>query len=215
MKALVLGCSHAAGSEMWCDPKLSFPSGPAGFYKFDHGVTRSFPVKIAQALGFDQIENFSIPGGSNDAMLRIFLDNKLDSTDLVISCWTGVNRTEIYDNEWIHIAPGKEEVQNQHKEFYRQWVSYSSDQAGRLNKIKNIVTLNALAAQQSIRVINIDSFWPVSNFEPYGYWPVQRPFFDWAVQQGFAKTDGGHFFEDAHQAFADYVLQNLKIQLDI
>ena len=194
---------------MWRDPSLSFPPGPEGFYKFDYGVTRSFAVKIANSLGFDNVENCSVPGGSNDSMFRIFLDHK-HSVDLIVACWTGYNRTEIYDDQWVPIAPGKEDILDKHRDFLKQWASYSSDQAGRLNKMKNIVSLNAIAQQQNIRVINIDSFWPVSNFENYGYWPVNIPFFDWANQHQFVKTVNGHFFEDAHSAYCNYVLEHTQ-----
>lgn len=203
--ALVLGCSHAAGSEMWQAPGIVQRTDDEFFL---YGVTRSYPVKIASALGYEIVDNRSIPGGSNDAMFRIFESTKPGSYDVVIACWTGINRSEIYNNnQWHAMAPGKD-VDDQYQHYFQQWITYGiSDQAGRLNKIKNIVALNALAQQQGVRVININSFWPVANFSSYGHWPVDQDFWSWCSNRQYPHTDLGHFFEPAHQAFADYVLK--------
>ena len=68
-KALILGCSHASGAEM-----------------FDHidqdyskGFFNSYPAQIASGLGYE-IENRSISGGSNDAMFRIFEHHQKELT---------------------------------------------------------------------------------------------------------------------------------------
>jgi hypothetical protein len=228
MRAVVLGCSHAAGSEM--DKALAIDSQDRANY----GWTHSFPMLIAQQLGYKP-ENWAIPGGSNDAMFRIFTEQlpTLTVQDCVIVCWTGINRTEIWhevDQRWLNFCPnsqrfspieptaharsgspvtGNISLEKQYVGFYEQWMKFQcNDISDRLNKIKNIQALNALAKAHDIPVINIDSFWPVpcvNNID----WAVNETFFDWAIRNNYARTDLGHFFLDAHRAYADMAVKNL------
>ena len=195
-QALVLGCSHADGAEMGVG---------------DYGRYNSYPVLLAERLGY-VVNNLAISGGSNDAMFRIFEKEHLNY-DIVIACWTGHNRTEVWDSVdsvWIPFAPGGHG--GNLEAYMQQWiVHHTDDETGRLNKIKNIMSLNVLAQTHDIKVLNIDSFWPV-----HGYawpstvtWPVLTNFWAWSDAQGYSRTPWGHFDRDAHSAFADYVLKNI------
>ena len=96
--------------------------------------------------------------------------------------------------------------------YWQHWMIHQTDSAtGRLNKIKNIVALNTIAQAHDVRVINIDSFWPVPDYEwPSNvYWPISINFWDWANDKGYARTPWGHFARDAHSAFAEYILKNI------
>ena len=90
--ALVLGCSHAAGTELGTE---------------EFGRQHSFPVLVAQSLGYT-VTNLAQPGSSNDSMFRKFLESA-QGFDLVLTAWTGVSRSEIYwDNQWhplLHSRP--------------------------------------------------------------------------------------------------------------
>ena len=176
----------------------------------DYGRLHCYPVQIAQELGYDLI-NLSISGGSNDAMFRLFTEQTLTPNDIVIACWTGVNRSEIYDKQWITIAPGA--VPDQvNADYFKHWLLYSGNtQVGMLNKTKNILALNALAHAQGIQVINIDSFWPVTDVTwPNSVrWAVDTDFMSWCQQYNFPHTAWGHFFKPAHDSFAEHVLQNI------
>jgi len=191
-QALILGCSHATGSEM-------FPWPQETRY-------HSYPAVIAQDLGY-AVNNLSIPGGSNDAMFRIYEEQKTQP-DLIIACWTGFNRTEIWnDNQWQALAPGRDDGDS------KLWLSYyATDQIGRLNKIKNILALNTIAQHHGVQVINIDSFWSVDDFAwpDNFYWPANTNFWDWCVENRFDRTPHGHFFEPAHKKFAEIVVEKFK-----
>lgn len=194
MKALVLGCSHAEGSEMGTD---------------EYGRTNSYPVLLAERMGYTT-DNHAIGGGSNDAVFRIF-ETKHHNYEIVIACWTGHNRTEVWHHDkWIPFAQGSNAGD---LEAYRQqWiVHHTDDVTGRLNKIKNIVALNALAYMHGVKVVNIDSFWPVHGYvwPSNVLWPVPVDFWTWAKAQGYACTPWGHFGREAHSAFADYILENI------
>lgn len=208
MKALILGCSHAAGSEMAQEPNIKIDN-PALFEN-----QNSFPALIAQQLGYTAI-NCAVAGGSNDAMFGIFCQHlpELASGDIVIACWTGISRIEIrneVDDEWLPIIAGQPcrtslvELQ----QYVHQWTKFGyCDQSAILNKIKNITALNSMANSRAIRVINIDSFWPV---EPVDIsWASPENFWDWAIANHFDRTPNGHFFLPAHQAFADTIVGQL------
>ena len=233
-KALILGCSHAAGAQMSQELPLDFFKNPQDVPAYEGN--NSFPVAISCALGYTAF-NHSISGGSNDAMFRVSVDTiyQLCDQDIIIACWTGLDRTEIWYNDearWLPMSHGQVNVQSsgshsvlrqgislgkqisnptQYKEYGRQWMLYESTVESRqLNKIKNILALNTLAQSHGIRVINIDSFNPINNFKwPDNiFWPVPKTTFcDWCQQAGFTTTSCGHYFKSAHQAFADYVLQ--------
>jgi len=196
MKALILGCSHAEGSEMGTE---------------EYNRANSYPVLLAERQGY-VAHNRAIGGGSNDAMFRIFESEHKDY-NIVIACWTGRNRTEAWhNNAWVPLAPGDKRNFGDLDTYRQQWVVHHTDDVtGRLNKIKNIVALNTLAQAHGIPVINIDSFWPVHGYAwPSNvHWPVPVDFWEWADAQGYAHTPWGHFGRDAHSAFADYILQNI------
>ena len=206
-KALILGCSHAVGAEMFKEPGLVFDNFDQAN---DYGRIHCYPVQIAQALGYNSI-NRSISGGSNDAMFRLFLEETLTPNDIVIACWTGVNRNEIYDNQWIAMAPGAV-PDRVNADYFKHWLLYSANtEIGMLNKTKNILAINALAHAQGIRVLNIDSFWPVPNvaWPHIVSWPVSTDFMSWCQQHNFPHTETVHFFKPAHDSFAEHVLQNI------
>ena len=206
-KAVILGCSHAVGAEMHREPGLVFDSFDQAT---DYERTHCYPVQIAQKLGYDPI-NLSISGGSNDAMFRLFTEQTLTLNDIVFACWTGINRSEIYDNQWVALAPGAV-PDKVGADYFKQWLLYSANtEVGMLNKTKNILALNALAHAQGIPVINIDSFWPVPDvtWPDSVKWVVDIDFMSWCQQHKFPHTDWGHFFKPAHDSFAEHVLQNI------
>jgi hypothetical protein len=202
-QALILGCSHAYGSEMF--PYSKDPRN------------HSYPAIIAKELGYE-INNLSIPGGSNDAMFRIYEEYK-QPVDLVIACWSGCNRSETWHDDtkqWQILVPGldpkKEKIKDtEFLEYRKQWIMFhTDDRVGRLNKIKNILAVNSLATQP---VINIDSFWSIPElvWPKNIYWPIDTTFYNWCFENNYPHTDRGHFFEPAHRAFAEFVLKNINL----
>jgi len=212
-KALILGCSHAVGAEMSREPGLVFDNSSQSR---DYELTHCYPAQIAQALGYMPV-NRGISGGSNDAMFRLLLEETLTPNDIVIACWTGVNRSEVYDETWLQLCPGGAVPKEIAPDYFKQWLLYSGNtEVGMLNKTKNILALNAVAHAQGIRVINIDSFWSIDFFPAIDfawpdtvYWPVDTDFMAWCQQHNFSHTEKVHFFKPAHDSFADHVLQNI------
>lgn len=235
-QALILGCSHALGAEMFKQPGLTLDrtsTSPDAY-----GAKNSYPVQIAQQLGYTAL-NHAISGGSNDAMYRIFCDkvDQLTVVDVVIACWSGGNRGEVFyehEQRWLPIShgdthtlqiesdsvllqgrciPSKIRHHRLFEDYGRQWLIYEGhDQRGHLNKVKNILALNMLAQSHHIPVINIDSFWPITNhtWPSSMKWPaLDKDFMTFCQQQNFPRTDWGHFFRPAHSAFAEFVLKNI------
>jgi hypothetical protein len=233
MKALILGCSHAAGDEMFKDPDQIIDCAKT------FGWQNSYPVLIAQQLGY-QPQNYAVSGGSNDAMFRIFNEqvDQLTQDDTVIACWTGVDRTEIWhelDCRWLplslgthafhpvvtteyalsgHGVHGKISLESDYLAYREQWIRYQVNPVtSKLNKLKNILGLNILAQQRSIPVINIDSFYPV-DCPAHIVWATDQPFCDWADGNHCSRTEWGHYFLDTHQRFAELVVTNIKNKLE-
>jgi hypothetical protein len=212
-KALILGCSHAVGAEMSQEPGLAFDNKNQAT---DYERKNCYPAQIAQALGYDPV-NRGIAGGSNDAIFRLFLEETLTRDDIVIACWTGVNRSEIYDESWLQLCPGASIPKEITPDYFKQWLLYSGNtEVGMLNKTKNILALNAVCWSRGIQVINIDSFWPIDFFPEIDftwpnsvYWPVDTDFMAWCQQHNFAHTEKVHFFKPAHDSYAEHVLQNI------
>ena len=212
-KAVILGCSHAVGAEMHKEPGLWLDDPDRAL---NYGLTHCYPAQIARGLGYTVV-NRGISGGSNDAMYRLFLEESLTPDDIVIACWTGVNRTEIYDNKWLKLCPGVNIQKEINPDYFKHWVLYSGNiEVGTLNKTKNILALNALAHAQGIGVMNIDSFWPISFWPEVNFvwpstvnWPVDIDFMAWCQQHKFPHTERIHFFKPAHDSFAEHVLQNI------
>jgi hypothetical protein len=200
-KCLILGCSHANGAEMFRDPEFNISQ-----YNFveqvEYGARNSYPVLLAEQLGYHPL-NHSISGGSNDAMYRIAQEqiHNLTDQDIVIACWTGVDRGELwheehcywrpvnYNNNQIHqLSPNEYSLEginigavvdrNQdYHEYAKQWMLFQGNyQRGFYNKIKNVLALNCLTTSRGIRTVNLDSF---QSFNSDKFtWPeiVYRPF---------------------------------------
>lgn len=192
--ALVLGCSHAAGTELYTP----------------NAELETYPAVIAQNLRYSVV-NRAVPGSSNDSMFRIAEQcfRKNETYNLVIACWTGFTRTEFWNDTesvWNSVT-----VENT-DDYSKQWLlNHGNDVTARLNKIKNILALNLLAKSKGIPVINIDSFWPVFdfNFPETVYRPIEQNFWDWALVNNFDKTDNGHFGLDAHNEFAKIIIDSI------
>jgi len=165
--ALILGCSHAAGALMHEDP--------------EYGALNSYPMRLAYMLGYVPY-NHAISGGSNDAMFRIFTE-QMDNYDLVIACWTGMDRGEYYHpthKQWIPINYGEGESfvrksspvleqgvpigkhikdKKMYEDYGKKWLAIEgNEQRGFNNRLKNILALNSLAKHKGIKTINLDSF---------------------------------------------------------
>ena len=231
-KAIILGCSHSAGAEIRLTPGVTF-NHPSEEVEFE--AQNSYPVLLAKLLGYTPY-NHAISGGSNDAMFRIFLEQleTLTEQDIVIACWTGLDRGELWHEKhqyWIPInydqgasyqrephdllLEGKcigaridnEELYNS---YGKQWLVFEGHGVrGWLNKIKNVVSLNAIAKAKNIKVINNDSFAAVMD-PPWSTeinFPTDSTFCNWAIQNKYPHTPGGHFFLEAHQAYAQHLFE--------
>ena len=101
MKALILGCSHAAGAQMHTGPECA-TKHPVEQVVWE--ANNSYPVLLAKMLGYTPL-NHAISGGSNDAMFRI-CTQQIHKADIIIACWTGWDRTELWHPEhdsWFNL----------------------------------------------------------------------------------------------------------------
>jgi hypothetical protein len=236
-KAIILGCSHAAGIEMF---RGIDQQGLDQRQLDDYGYKNSYPMLIARDLGYVPV-NHAIAGGSNDAMYRIGseLIDQLSTNDVVVACWTGPTRTEIWCDEesaWVPLAPGMEHFwkispddiipqgrlqyhqniknHNNYIGYLKQWCTFDNYyQRWENNAVKNILALNFIAQQCKIQIINLFSFARITNqyIAKFGKWPLASvDFTSWALSNNHQSTANGHFLFTAHREFADNVLLELK-----
>lgn len=172
---------------MWLEPGLDIPNDQCA----DWGLCHSYPALIAQSLGYE-IANYAMGGGSNDAVFRIWaeIQDKVNPDDIVIACWTGRHRTEVWHDDhgiWLQVAPNTKvfrqrephamhlsgltvDVHVKHMEqfldFTHTWNTFANHPiAARNNKIKNIISLNHWAGSLGVRVINLHSFDPLLDHD--------------------------------------------------
>ena len=239
-KCLILGCSHANGANMHLDPDAGYTHHNYA-KQIEYGAKNSYPVLLAKMLGHKPL-NYSVSGGSNDAMLRIGLEqiNTLNSNDIIIACWTGMDRNEIWHEEhqyWrpinfnhlthqiapnefsktgMNIGPLVDRAQ-EYFEYAKQWLLFEGNYArGYNNKLKNILALNSVAHSRGIKLINLDSYQGIWNFNfpDTVYRPQQSvtdEFCTFANNRNFPTESGGHYFQPAHLAYAEYIYSKEKL----
>lgn len=231
-RAIILGCSHACGAEMWHGVGTDLIPDP----QEDYGLEHNFAAQISRALGYTPC-NHALGGGSNDLIFRVWTDlcGDLTEHDLVIACWTGPNRTEVWhedDGLWLQISPGTENFLQRTKDtlhlqgrtipamvsnhdlvvdYSKKWTLFTCDQSAINNKIKNILALNHWAQKLRIPVMNIDSFGPVDHQLVDEFdWPSRQSFLDYCLSKQFLSTPNGHYGLDAHTAFAQSLLADIN-----
>lgn len=236
--ALILGCSHAAGTEMY---KELVPAISAQKDQDDYGYLNSYPVVISQRLGYRPL-NHSAAAGSNDGMYRIWnsyiSQGLLTINDIVIACWTSDVRSEFYhaeEQQWLNLGPGvsdywtksaddiildgrpnyhtKVKNHNEYRKYLEYWTIYRTDNiTSGLNRNKNIAALNSEAQGLGIKVINIYSLPGYKNVSipTRQFWPVgDQDFMSWSQEKGYQYTKWHHYYSDAHKAFAEHVLAHV------
>jgi hypothetical protein len=194
-------------------------------------LSHSYPALVSQALGFET-QNLAIPGGSNDAMFRLVVsDLALVPGDIVIACWTGWDRHELWhpeENLWLQISgqdrmrrPGgtNEYIQNESLwlDYQRHWIALAGEtKVGFWNRTRNVLALNTWAQAQGCKVINIDSFGRTADvaWPNWVFWPAQQDFMAWAEEQGAPRTAWGHYYLPTHRAWADLLLDTCQCWLE-
>lgn len=240
MQALIVGCSHAAGAELDREPGLE----PMSFNQVTEFCWQNnFANKLAVKLGYDPI-NRAYGGGSNDRMFRTYWEYRqnLSSNDIIIAVWTGNDRSEFYSNthqRWLAInLDGVTRYQVGSCEYYGERhlggakiphepefdlinqtrVYMQTDQLGYMNKLRNVLSLNADARHRGIRVLNIEAFMSLGermSVPDWIYYPIgTESFCNWARANQRPHTDWGHFFRDTHEDFAELIFQQHQKNLD-
>ena len=189
-RALILGCSHAAGSKISNDPMTD--------------AENSFASQLAKQQGYKPT-NLAIPGGSNEAMVRLFIQYA-KNYNAVIAVWTGSERTEVWDDDhgWLQMSGGEVVGHSKYKDYARHWViNEVGSTPGNARKLRCVLSLNMLAQAWNIPVLNCEAFQPVPFEWPKSItWLADKNFCAWSQQQGYQATECGHFGLDAHTNYA-------------
>lgn len=224
-KAYIIGCSHASGSELEGD-------GIGHLTPFN--LDNSFASRLAKKMNYEPI-NLALPGASNDYIFRKLVELTPEIRDIIILCWTGLDRIEIFDDvldEWLNFSHGMSldhdpKFTKTHRNFYDLYVKLMCDEnlkRGTLNKIKNIVAAHTWADKILQRtVIHIDTSWKIIDHPEFknlielikDSWILpETTFTDWAKSKNYRYSPVHHHYGvDAHEDFAqlcfDYIEQKL------
>lgn len=171
-------------------------------YKYDrrtYGYHHSYAAIVGRELGYTDIHNHSLLGGSTDAMIRIFREvvDAIDpDRDLVIACWTGGDRTEYWEPDygiWVQLSAhktgfqllqpsdialqgfinGDHLVTERFQQEQRKWVLEASYESAMQRLATNMLIMNQLAQDRRIRLMNLCSFttgW-FPEVDKKGCWP--------------------------------------------
>lgn len=197
-RCFVFGCSHSAGMGMTSADR-SLIAHDCVYDKTTYGYHHSYAAIVGRELGYIDIHNHSIPGGSTDAMLRIFreiVDTIDPDRDLVIACWTGGDRSEYWEPDheiWVQLTANKtgfrllrpsiialqglpvgdNVVTERFQQQQRKWVLESSFDSAMRRLETNMLAMNQLARDREIRLMNLCSF-TIGHFPEItikGHWP--------------------------------------------
>lgn len=215
-----------------------------------YGYHHSYAAIIGRTLGHDDIHNHSIPGGSTDSMVRVFrsvIDTIDPMEDLAMACWTGGDRAEYWDEEfkvWVQLTPhktgfqlmlpspialqglvhGRQYTTSRFQEEHKKWAMAASYGSAMERLEKNMLTMNQMAHECGIRLMNLCSFttgyfpeidkkncWPDYSAVQHYWWPVgtKISFLEYSKKKGFQPDNWGHYNEDAHKSFAKMVLDKI------
>lgn len=220
MTILLVGDSYAYGSELkdspltsWRDPgKISHP--PSQF---------CFGSLYAKAVGQD-IENYSLPGGSNDRTFRYVIEKSLEKKyDLIICVWTtlarmdmtymGVDMPITYANtEYFKDSfPWFKQIYLNHHDPIKEaqsWFAKLITLQSHFNLIKqNYVFMNSCIPASDFKHIpkSKDRFIDRKKFIGY----KDKSLMEWCSH--LPQGAGGHFLEEGHELVAKKMLEFIKI----
>ena len=189
-RCFVFGCSQAAGFNMvkHLVDSEEWQKNHGELYNSEtYGYHHSYPVKIARALGYHEIHNHAVVGGSADAMSRIFgsIIDTIDTKDIVMACWPGGPRSEYWNEEeqdWVGLivrrhqpeyytlfkpssvalqgVPCQSKTSHLHRSTHRKWILSYSWIGDKQKLTSSVSAFNELAEQHGIRVCNIFSWLP-------------------------------------------------------
>lgn len=225
-RAYIFGCSHAAGTEMF-DNDLdreythSYPALIArdlGYDIHNHAIGGGSNDAIFRAL-------LSVLQGITDQDLIIFCwtgPDRLEFFSEPNRQWLqfAVGRSKFYRSVPHPVARqgrfiGETIPDERHwQKFLSLWQRLCPGSEGDhvyVNRTRNITAANQLAQSRGCRVINVSSFGHYREQDQAlaaaWTWPLGfLGFSAWADQQHFPRTANGHYFYEAHRAFADLLL---------
>ena len=228
MKLYFNGDSHTAGAELvedYCfandDPALKH----MGELAHPECLNRSFGMKLAKTLNAGYNCD-AISASSNHRILRTtknFLEQRHANKNVIIIGWSTWEREE-WDYEDLKFqvtASGTDQLPESLQDYYKQWVTEQTQEV-LIEKEQNwhtaIYKLHLLLQELDIQHLFFNSFNHFGNIQEQLDWnncyidPYKQSgtYWHWCRQKGFeTRNVGYHYGEDAHTAWAHYLLPRL------
>lgn len=229
-RAYIFGCSHAAGSEMFdndIDQEYthSYPALIArdlGYEVHNHAIPGGsndaifrILIDIHQSITDQDLIIFCWIGAG-----RVEIWNEQHQQWLQFS--VGQPAFKIGESHPVALQGRATSVditdhggwQRYHRDWQQRWLGIE-DRNEKAQEYRNILAAHALAETRTSRIINIRSFagheHAYRSTTDHFYWPIgYEEFWTWCNDRAFDRTAWGHFGLDAHRAFAEYVLINIR-----
>ena len=228
MKLYFNGDSHTAGAELvedYCfasdDPGLKH----MGELAHPECLNRSFGMKLSRMLNAGYNCD-AISASSNHRIMRTvrnFLEQKHLYENYIIIGWSTWEREEweFEDNHFQVSASGTDQLPEGLQDYYKQWVTEQTREV-LIEKEHQwhtaIFKLHKLLQEKEIKHLFFNSYNHFGNIENQENWdncyidPYKQAgtYWHWLRAQGFETVNMGlHYGEDAHTAWAKYLLPRL------
>lgn len=213
---LAIGCSFTYGLELPDAPAFAFNVGDLTPSKF------SYPALLAKKLTAE-LTNLSLPGGSNNRIFRLVMDQSLKKKyDLILCGWTGLGRLDVqYRGVDFPITSNSRWLDQEHPWIKQYFADYYSEEADYQTWIGQLISLqNHFKTQnQQYLFVSMGNTWacPPAHKFYHMFQQVDRKYFpgfgtgssmvDWMGD--CPKGPGGHPLELGHERIADKIYEHI------
>jgi hypothetical protein len=223
MKIKSFGCSFIFGSDLPDNPDSKIIANPNGQYS-----RMTWPALLAQDLGIEY-ECYARPGSGNLQIAeRILNECDQNDTSFFIIGWTYIDRfdyqgpTDVWQ-PWRTLTPTSELAS---AEIYYKYLS--SEYQDKLQNLIYVKTIIDVCVQKNINFLMtyqdtllLDQTWHTSTatkllqeyVKPYMTTFEGKTFLQWSRDYGYLESKNEHPLESAHQAAANYIIDNHKNKL--
>lgn len=190
-------------------------------------LNNAWPFLLGKKIDYN-VMNFGAPGSSNDRMIRILLENLVENevpVDMVIICWSFLNRTEMADEiGYYDIWPGATKYFQDHRVQAVKYISsYHSRRALYKKYLQQIILTQEFLKHRNIKYVMFDvlvnDYYKKQHDFPWTNYAKQidQNFYIQFNQEGMGewtshceKGPKGHFLDEGHRVVADRVYEHIR-----